>query len=115
MPRQEPAERFPNLDQLARHGGSYLIGDTKSIPGAAIASDSREVYSALIRRDGESLDELHRRLDEVVGQVMRGEREPVRSTRCQINASTSARSVVSAREDGGEMPARRTGPAANEL
>ena len=77
MSRQESAERFPNLDRLTRHGGSYLIGDTKSIAGAAIASDSREVYAALIRRAGESLDDLHQRLDDVVGQVMRGEREPV--------------------------------------
>ena len=77
MPQREPADRFPNLDHLTRHGGSYLIGDTKSIPGAAIASDSREVYAALIRRAGESLDDLHHRLDEIVGQVMRGEREPV--------------------------------------
>jgi hypothetical protein len=77
MVHKEPTERFPNLDHLTRHGGSYLIGDTKSIPGAAIASDSREVYAALIRRNGESLDELHQRLDAVVGQVMRGEREPV--------------------------------------
>jgi hypothetical protein len=77
MPLQDPTERYPNLDQLTRHGGSYLIGDTKSISGAAIASDSREVYAALIRREDESLDDLHRRLDEIVGQVMRGEREPV--------------------------------------
>jgi hypothetical protein len=36
----------------------------------AIASDAQRIYRALMRRDGESLEELHQRLDEVVGQVM---------------------------------------------
>jgi hypothetical protein len=40
---------FPNLDHLVRHGGSYLIGDTRSIQGVAIASDSQMVYAALMR------------------------------------------------------------------
>jgi len=35
------------------------------------------VYAALMRQPEESLDELHRRLDEVVGQVMRGESEAI--------------------------------------
>lgn len=54
-----------------------MIGETKAIQGVAIAPDVRVVYAALMRRDGESLDELHQRLDEVVGQVTRGEMEPV--------------------------------------
>src|ERR1700726_4650689 len=70
-------ERFSNLDHLIRNGGSYLIGDTKSIVGVAIASDSNMVYAALMREEGESLDELHERLDGIVGRVMRGEIEPI--------------------------------------
>lgn len=77
MAHRRSTDRFPYLDHLVRHGGSYLIGDTKSILGVAIASDARMVYAALIRADGESLDELHDRLDGVVGRVMRKEIEPV--------------------------------------
>ncbi|MGH7105897.1 MAG: hypothetical protein ACREFT_05280 [Acetobacteraceae bacterium] len=69
--------RFPHLEYLLAHGGSYLIGDTKSIQGVAIASDVEVVYAALMREEGESLDALHRRLDGVVGEVMRGEIEPI--------------------------------------
>ena len=77
MTKPPPPDRFSNLDHLLRHGGSYLIGDTKSIKGVAIASDAEMVYAALMRQPEESLDELHRRLDEVVGQVMRGEIEAI--------------------------------------
>jgi hypothetical protein len=35
------------------------------------------VHAALMREEGESLNELHQRLDEVVGQVLRREMEPV--------------------------------------
>lgn len=77
MAHRQPTDRFPNLDHLVRNGGSYLIGDTKSIEGVAIASDARMVYAALMREEGESLDELHERLDCIVGRVMRGEIEPV--------------------------------------
>ena len=77
MPKPRPPERFPNLEYLLRHGGSYLIGDTKSIQGVAIATDAEIVYAALMREEGESLDALHRRLDDVVGQVMRGEIAPI--------------------------------------
>jgi hypothetical protein len=31
MSKKKPPERFANLEHLLRHGGSYLIGDTKSI------------------------------------------------------------------------------------
>jgi IS66 C-terminal element len=55
-----------------------LTGDTKSIKGVAIASDSEMLYAAFMRQEGESLDEAApRRLDDVVGQVMRGEIEPI--------------------------------------
>jgi len=77
MAQAPSTDRFPHLDELLRSGGSYLIGDTKSIRGAAIASDSEVVYAALIRREGESLDELHQRLDTIVGEVVRGKRAPV--------------------------------------
>lgn len=77
MSKNRPPGRFPHLEYLLAHGGSYLIGDTKSLRGVTIASDSQMVYAALKRREGQSLEELHQRLDEVVGQVRRGERDPV--------------------------------------
>jgi hypothetical protein len=77
MSKPLPPDRLSNLDHLVRHGGSYLIGDTHSIQGVAIASDAKMVYAALMRQREESLDQLHRRLDEVVGQVMRGEIEAI--------------------------------------
>jgi hypothetical protein len=55
------------LDYLVRNGGSYLIGDTKSIVGVAIASDPRMVYAALIRAEGEQngmIERLTRTLKE---------------------------------------------------
>lgn len=66
-------------DEPPGGGGSCdpQIGDTKSIVGVAIASDSNMVYAALMREEGESLDELHERLDGIVGRVMRGEIEPI--------------------------------------
>ena len=78
-PRSMPtaAPRLPHLEDLLKQGGSYLIGDTKSIQGVAIASDPGCVYAALMRRKGETLDALHERLDRIVGQVMREEIEPV--------------------------------------
>lgn len=54
-------DRFANLDELLRNDGSYLIGDTKSLRGVAIASDSQVVYATLKRRDGETLETLHER------------------------------------------------------
>ena len=75
MSKPRPPDPVPNLDHLLRHGNGYLIGDTKSIQD--VASDSEMVYAALMRQQGESLDELHRRLDEVVGQVMRREMEAI--------------------------------------
>jgi hypothetical protein len=77
MSKKKPRERLANLEHLLRHGGSYLIGDTKSIQGVAIASDAEVVYAALMRGESENLDALHRRLDDVVGQVMRGEIAPI--------------------------------------
>jgi hypothetical protein len=77
MAEPHASDRLTHLEDLLRHGGSYLVGDTKSLQGVAIASDAGIVYAALKRREGESLDELHQRLDAVVGQVRRGEIEPV--------------------------------------
>ena len=77
MSKPQLSDRFSNLDHLVRHGGSYLIGDTRSIQGVAIASDAQMVYAALTRQREESLDQLHRHLDEVVGQVIRSEIEAI--------------------------------------
>jgi hypothetical protein len=63
---------YPNLNLLCRTGGNFLIGYIKPVNGAAVASDDTRVYAALVRREGESLEDLIKRLDEAVGQVMLG-------------------------------------------
>ena len=58
MSKKKPRERLANLEHLLRHGGSYLIGDTKSIQGVAIASDAEVVYAALMRGEIAPINEV---------------------------------------------------------
>jgi hypothetical protein len=101
MAQRQSVDRFPNLDHLQRNGGSYVIGDTKSIIGVAIASNPQMVYVALMRKAHESLDQLHERLDDAVGQSCEKSSSPstrYRAADSMWGASEATRVAVS---DGG--------------
>ena len=67
---------YPNLNLLCSTGGNLLIGYVKPVNGAAVASDDTRVYATLVRREGESVEDLIQRLDEAVGQVTLGGSHP---------------------------------------
>jgi hypothetical protein len=60
--------RWPHIAALlARRGASITLGHIAPIEGAAIAFDEQTLFASLVRRDGEDVDELLKRLDEAIG------------------------------------------------
>ncbi|WP_022980388.1 hypothetical protein [Ideonella sp. B508-1] len=57
-----------NLDALIDNGGSLGIGPMGSIECTATADDGHNAMAMLVRRDGESLNALLKRLDRAVGR-----------------------------------------------
>jgi hypothetical protein len=58
--------RWANIDHLVRHGGDIAIGSNASERCTAAASDEHSALAILVRRSGETLDELLTRLDEAI-------------------------------------------------
>jgi len=56
------------LQALMDDGGQVTMGAVDAIPAAAIASMPRGILAGLMRRNGESWNELLLRLDEAVMQ-----------------------------------------------
>lgn len=61
-----------HLEALFEDGGSISIGPVDSFDCVAAASDDHNSLAMLIRREGETLSALLRRLDRAVGKAMDG-------------------------------------------
>jgi hypothetical protein len=67
MPRRkEPRPRWPHIDDLVRYDGEITIGRLSRIGCVATASDGHNALAMLVRRPGESLEELLTRLDDAI-------------------------------------------------
>lgn len=71
MPSAEHDTRWPHITALlARPGGSITLGRVAPIEGAAVAVDEQALFVSLVRRDGESVNELLQRLDAAIGAAL---------------------------------------------
>ena len=57
---------LPNIEFLIDGNGEITIGSIASIPCAATAADEDQCFAMLVRRNGESLGQLLRRLDRAI-------------------------------------------------
>ena len=62
--------KLPNIEFLIDGNGDITIGQVGSIRCAATAADEDQQLAALVRRKGESLEELLQRLDAAIGQAL---------------------------------------------
>lgn len=63
--------RWPHIAALlARTGGHIMLGRVAPIEGAAIAVDEQALIATLVRRDGESVNELLQRLEDAIGAAL---------------------------------------------
>lgn len=60
------AARWKNLDFLIRGHGDVTLGRVGPVRSAAVAADGDQMLAALVRRPGESLEDLLTRLDEAL-------------------------------------------------
>lgn len=63
------SDRFPslpNIEYLIDGNGDITIGGIASIPCAATATDEDQSLGMLVRRDGETLEQLLMRLDRAI-------------------------------------------------
>ncbi len=67
-PQPNPIDRgsLPTLEAFLENEGQISIGSIGPIASAAVASDPHNMLAALIRRPGESLQQLLERLDAAV-------------------------------------------------
>lgn len=56
-----------NIEALIAEGGDITVGALPPIDCAATAADGSNALAMLVRRDGESLDALLKRLDKAIG------------------------------------------------
>jgi len=64
---------LPNIEFLIDGNGEITIGSIASIPCAATASDDHQSFAMLVRRDGESLEQLLIRLDRAIEMAVEEE------------------------------------------
>lgn len=55
-----------NIESLLRNGGNITLGSVGEIACAATAADEWQCLAMLVRRPGESLDDLFQRLDSAI-------------------------------------------------
>jgi hypothetical protein len=65
-----------NIEALIADGGEITIGALFPIECAATAADGHNTVAMLVRRDGETLNALLKRLDQAIGKFYDGD-EPV--------------------------------------
>lgn len=66
-PARAAGQFLPNLEEFVLHGdGQIAVGAIRPIPCAAIANDDHNMLAALVRRPGETLQQLLERLDRAV-------------------------------------------------
>lgn len=62
---------WPHIAELlARSGGTITLGRIAPIEAAAIAIDEQTLFASLVRREGESVNQLLQRLDEAIGAAL---------------------------------------------
>lgn len=57
-----------NIEALIENGGEITIGAVYPIDCAATAADADQAVAMLVRRDGETLNSLLKRLDRAIGR-----------------------------------------------
>jgi hypothetical protein len=74
-PRKTPANKpdgtmhFENIEALIDGEGDITIGSVASIPCVATAADHNQCLAMLVRRSGESLQDLLQRLDSAIASA----------------------------------------------
>ncbi len=61
-----------NIDALIADGGDITIGPVGSVECAATAADVHNCLAMLVRREGETITALLRRLDKAIGLAQDG-------------------------------------------
>jgi len=64
--RENRPTRFKNIDALVKSGGEITIGRIGPVRCGATAADEDQSLAMLVRRPGESLEELLARLDRAI-------------------------------------------------
>lgn len=62
----KPSSPWPHVEEFVEHGGNITIGPIAPIECAAVAADHHSMLAALVRRDGETFNDLMARLDHAV-------------------------------------------------
>ena len=62
----EKLPSLPNLEDLIDGAGQITLGAIEPVQCAAIATDGRRPLAMLVRRDGETLAQLLKRLDKAI-------------------------------------------------
>ena len=57
-----------NIEALIADGGDITIGAVSTVKCVATAADSHNTAAMLVRRDGETLNALLKRLDKAIGK-----------------------------------------------
>jgi hypothetical protein len=65
-----PSSAWPHLEEFVESGGNIQIGPIAPIKCAAVAADPHGMIAALVRRNGESFNDLIHRLDHAVDMAM---------------------------------------------
>jgi len=66
MSKVRKTARFKNIDALVKGNGDVTIGGIGPVCCAAVAGDGDQQLAMLVRRPGESLEELLDRLDTAI-------------------------------------------------
>jgi hypothetical protein len=62
---------WPHLAALAGRGGHIVFGYVAPIEEVAVATEGTRVHATLLRREGETFDQVLARLDAAIGESMR--------------------------------------------
>jgi len=65
-----PTSAWPHIEEFVESGGNINIGPIEPIECAAVAADPHGMIAALVRRKGESFNDLVLRLDHAVDMAI---------------------------------------------
>jgi hypothetical protein len=65
-----PEARWQHITALVANAGHVTVGHIAHIECAAIAADEHTVFATVVRRQGESFDELLQRLEQAIGRAL---------------------------------------------
>ncbi len=65
--------KLDNIDDLIDGNGQVTLGAIGPVQCAAVATDGTQALAMLVRRDGESLAALLRRLDKAIEDALEGD------------------------------------------